>query len=161
MLVSFVTLSNISGTRLTALSIALSLETICLIVTSPSLTTRNATGLIVIPAPPAPPKSSTLFFDGKSEPPEAKPYVTFDTGMIVRPSGRLIGSPIIVLTSTKSLTFTIVVLRIQFADFSIVETPSLSIKIIYLYFHPALLRLYSHFLLQQSGEFFYFYHFSF
>ena len=60
LLVSFVTLSNISGTRLTALSTALSLETMCLIVTSPSLTTRNATGLIVMPAPPAPPKSSTL-----------------------------------------------------------------------------------------------------
>ena len=72
-------------------------------------------------------------FDGKSEPPEAKPYVTFETGIIVRPSGRLMGSPMIVLTSTKSLTFSIVVLRIPFADFSIMETPSLSIKIIYFF----------------------------
>ena len=57
----------------------------CLSVTSPPFTTRKAIGVIVTPAPPPPPKRSLLLFEGKSAPPEAKPYVTFETGIIVVP----------------------------------------------------------------------------
>ena len=77
-----VTVSTTSGTRPTIFSAVLSPVGTDLIVTLPLLITTNATGVIVIPAPPPPPKSSALFFDGKSEPPDAKPYVTFETGII-------------------------------------------------------------------------------
>ena len=47
---------------------------------------RKATGVIVTPAPPAPPKSSFVPFVGKSVPPLAKPYVTKE--MVVVNSGK-------------------------------------------------------------------------
>ena len=55
------------------LSIEPSAVEICLMLTSPLLTTMNAIGVMVMPAPPPPPKSSAFDFDGKSEPPDAKP----------------------------------------------------------------------------------------
>ena len=60
-----------------------------------------------MPAPLPPANTSLGAFVGRSEPPATKPKLTFETGMIIVPSGEVIGSPIIVLTSTSSLIFSI------------------------------------------------------
>ena len=69
--------------------------------TLPSLITRNATGVTDTPAPLPPPNSSLVVFAPKSDPPEANPKVTFDTGRIMAPS-TVMGSPMMVLEPTIS-----------------------------------------------------------
>ena len=82
LLTAFETLSNISGTRPTIRSAALSNAVICLTSTLPYTSiTKNATGRIVTPAPPPPPKISFWDLLGKSEPPVARPKATFETGV--------------------------------------------------------------------------------
>ena len=71
-------------------------------------TIRNASGVSVTPAPLPPPNtglSGTPFFVLKSEPPEANPKLTFETGMMTVPVGVVTGSPITVFASTISLRF--------------------------------------------------------
>ena len=69
---------------------------------------------MLTPAPPPPPKalsaSGFWFLVAKSLPPEANPKESFDTGMSVIPSSVRMGVPIMVLTSTISRIFCMVVL---------------------------------------------------
>jgi hypothetical protein len=55
---------------------------------------------MVTPPPVAPPNRSG-FAVGKSEPPEAYPNETLETGIITTPSPVVMGLPTMVLTSTR------------------------------------------------------------
>ena len=64
-------------------------------------------GVTLTPAPMPPPKglSPSALLLGKSVPAPPKPTLTLETGMMVTPSGVVIGSPTTELTSTISLIF--------------------------------------------------------
>ena len=67
----------------------------------------KACGFMEMPAPAPPANTSFGTLAGISEPPETKPNETFEIGMIVEPSGEVIGLPMIVFTSTRSRIFSI------------------------------------------------------
>ena len=101
-LMSALTFSTSSGIMVRARSTVLLPSESWMVRTQPSLTTRNATGWMLTPAPEPPPNRSLLaaFLPSKSVPAEAKPKLTLDTGRMVVPSSVVMGLPTMVLEST-------------------------------------------------------------
>ena len=73
-------LSTSSGSALIALSIVQACSVSCIVRTPDGVTIKKATGVIETPAPEPPPNMSLLALAPTSEPPEAKPKVTRETG---------------------------------------------------------------------------------
>ena len=101
-------LSTSSGSALIALSIVQACSVSCIVRTPDGVTIKKATGVIETPAPEPPPNISLLALAPTSEPPEAKPKVTRETGMMVVSASTLMGSPMMVEESTISRTLSIV-----------------------------------------------------
>ena len=96
---------KVSGIRLQKRSTLSPSLAICSSRTFPFSITKKAFGVTEIPAPPPPPKRSFWLLLGKSDPPEAYPTESFDTGIITVSSETVIGFPMTVSASHSSRTF--------------------------------------------------------